>query len=197
MTKVHKLPAASKQEGYLTGHFLIAMPHMQDPRFKEAIIFLCGHDNQGAMGLVINKLIKSVTLDDLLQQLNLPKSPTVLNLDIHYGGPVEIGRGFMLHSTDYMTDVSVPVLKNVALSSTTVVLEDLLKGQGPKNILLALGYAGWSASQLEGEIKQNGWLTMPADAALIFDTEPDTLWKRTLRTLGITPSNLAPAAGHA
>ncbi len=184
-------------EYYLTGQILVAMPQMQDPRFKEAVIFMCGHDEQGAMGIVLNKLIDAVTLSDLLEQLNVSQEILTEDLRVHYGGPVEIGRGFVLHSSDYLGENSVEITNDIALSASTAVLNDVIQGRGPDHLLLALGYAGWSSGQLEEEILQNGWLTLPADASIIFDESPETLWRRTLEKFGVDPEHLFAHTGHA
>ena len=193
--KIKETPIDSQY--YLTGQILVAMPQMQDPRFKEAVIFMCGHDEQGAMGIVLNKLIEAVTLSDLLEQLEVNQTILTDDLEVHYGGPVEIGRGFVLHSSDYLGENSVEITNDIALSASTAVLNDVVQGQGPDHLLLALGYAGWSNGQLEAEIMQNGWLTLPADASIIFDSAPETLWRRTLKKMGINPEQLFSHTGHA
>lgn len=182
---------------YLTGQILVAMPQMQDPRFKEAVIFVCGHDDQGAMGIVVNKLIESITFQDLMKQLDLRPTKKAPSLKVHYGGPVEIGRGFVLHSSDYIADASVEVTDDIALSASTKILEDIVHGNGPDHILLALGYAGWGSGQLEAEIMKNGWLTLPADGSILFDKDPKTLWRRTLKKFGVDPDHLFSHSGHA
>ena len=144
-----KVKKIGETDFHLTGQILVAMPQMQDARFKKSIIFMCGHDDHGAMGIVVNKLIESVTFDDLLEQLNLENIDKALDIQVHYGGPVEIGRGFVLHSTDYMAEASVEVTTDIALSASTTVLDDVVLGNGPDHILLALGYAGWSAASLK------------------------------------------------
>tara|TARA_R110002111_G_scaffold126696_2_gene191306 strand:+ start:545 stop:1135 length:591 start_codon:yes stop_codon:yes gene_type:complete len=192
-----KVKKIGETDFHLTGQILVAMPQMQDPRFKKSVIFMCGHDDHGAMGIVVNKLIESVTFEDLLQQLNLENIDKSLDIQVHYGGPVEIGRGFVLHSTDYMAEASVEVTNDIALSASTTVLDDVILGNGPDHILLALGYAGWSSGQLEEEIMKNGWLTLPADGSILFDTKPDTLWQRTLQKFGVDPDHLFAHTGHA
>ncbi len=186
-----------KDDFYLTGQILVAMPQMQDPRFKSAVIFMCGHDEQGAMGIVVNKLIDSVTLADLLEQLDIARDIPLNDLKVHYGGPVEIGRGFVLHSSDYLGENSVEITSDIALSASTNVLNDVVQGNGPDHLLLALGYAGWSSGQLENEIMQNGWLTLPADGSILFDKDPQTLWRRTLQKFGVDPDHLFAHTGHA
>lgn len=182
---------------YFAGHLLVAMPHMQDPRFKEAIIFMCGHDEQGAMGIVINKLIEAVSLEDLLEQLGLDPELPGHELRVHYGGPVELGRGFVLHTSDYLGENSVEITSEVALSASTNVLQDVVDGHGPDHLLLALGYAGWSSGQLESEIMENGWLLLPAEASILFDPDPESLWRRTLQKFGVDPDHLSTESGHA
>lgn len=183
--------------GYLTGQFLIAMPQMKDPRFKESVILVCGHDDQGAMGIVLNKLIESVKFEELIEQLDLTVEDDVPPLKIHYGGPVEIGRGFVLHSSDYDSNNSIFVTNDIALAASTSVLDDLMKGHGPNHVLLALGYAGWSAGQLETEIMQNGWLTLPATLDTVFHSSPENLWNTILALNGINPEHLFAHVGHA
>lgn len=187
-----------QKSSYLTGQFLIAMPQMKDPRFKEAVILICGHDEQGAMGIVLNKLIETVQFDDLVKQLDLSVDPEdVPPLNVHYGGPVEIGRGFVLHSTEYPSQNSVFVTDEIALAASTTILHDVIHGQGPRHVLLALGYAGWSTGQLEEEIMQNGWLTLSSSLENVFYKEPETLWHTILISNGIDPTFLSTQAGHA
>jgi putative transcriptional regulator len=186
-----------KGVGYLTGQFLIAMPQMKDPRFKEAVILVCGHDEQGAMGIVLNKLIESVKFEELIEQLDLSLENGIPPLKIHYGGPVEIGRGFVVHSRDYESTTSVPITSDIALAASTAVLDDLMHGHGPQHVILALGYAGWSAGQLETEIMQNGWLTLPATVETVFHSSPTDLWHTVLALHGINPEHLFAHAGHA
>jgi putative transcriptional regulator len=187
----------SSQTGYLVGQLLVAMPQMTDPRFHESVILLCSHDENGAMGVVVNKVIDSLSFSDLLKQLNIALPSESNAPKIHYGGPVEIGRGFVLHSADYTSPTSKSVTKAISLSATTTIIEDCIQGQGPKQILIALGYAGWSAGQLESEIMKNGWLTVEADPSLIFSEDALSIWRRTLEKIGVTPENLSTFSGHA
>ena len=187
----------SSQTGYLVGHLLVAMPQMTDPRFHESVILMCNHDEKGAMGIVINKVIDSISFEDLLKQLNIALPNKSLSFKIHFGGPVEIGRGFVLHSTDYSNPLSKAVTKEISLSATTTIIEDCIQGQGPKQVLIALGYAGWGTGQLESEIMKNGWLTVEADPNLIFSEDALSIWRRTLEKMGITLENLSTSSGHA
>ncbi len=181
----------------LTGKLLVAMPQLMDPRFTHAVILICGHDKQGAMGLVLNRLIDSLTLQELLDQLNI-KAPVIKEeIPIHFGGPVEMGRGFILHSTDYLHKASVKVNDDVALTATIDILNEIANGHGPQHKILALGYTGWSAGQLEIELHQNSWLVIEADLDHIFTKELDLLWKKTINKIGVDPELLSLEAGHA
>lgn len=183
--------------GYLTGQLLIAMPHMQDPRFERSVIYVCVHNAEGAMGLVVNRLADELTFPDLLQQLGIEISQDPSDLPIHIGGPVESGRGFVLHTSDYRQGSTIRVDEQVNLTATVDILKDIAEGRGPRQALLALGYAGWGAGQLDGEIQQNAWLNVPADEALIFDTDFAHKWERSIAKLGVDVSLLSGDAGHA
>ncbi|MEQ8814353.1 MAG: YqgE/AlgH family protein [Thalassobaculum sp.] len=186
-------------EGYLAGQILIAMPSMSDPRFARTVIYLCAHNADGAMGLVLNRLISSITFKDLLDELKVeepaPEEATVPA--IHFGGPVETGRGFVLHSADYVGPDSMPLTGTFALTATVDILKAIAAGQGPEQHLLALGYAGWGPGQLDGELQENAWLSVEADPDLVFDGELDDKWERALAKLGISASLLSSDAGHA
>lgn len=188
----------------LEGQFLIAMPSMGDPRFERTVIYLCAHSREGAMGFVINQTMERPTVPEFLRQLNIINEDEVDNvpealraLPLHTGGPVEPGRGFVLHSPEYALDTTVRIDPNVSLTATLEILRAIATGRGPRHILLALGYSGWAAGQLEEEIASNGWLTSPADAALLFDLSQDGKYERALQKLGINPSLLSGDAGHA
>ena len=185
------------ESGYLTGQLLIAMPTMRDPRFEKSVIYMCVHNAEGAVGLVLNRQIESITFPDLLKQLNIEPADSAPNLPIHFGGPVETGRGFVLHSADYGQTGTIMVGDMVGLTATVDILKDMAVHRGPKNSLLALGYAGWGPGQLDGEIQQNAWLNVPADEGLIFDSAIDTKWARAIAKIGIDPSLLSGDAGHA
>ena len=173
------------ESGYLTGQLLIAMPNMRDPRFEKTVIYMCVHNAEGAVGLVVNRQIESITFPDLLRQLNIEPSDTPPDLPIHFGGPVETGRGFVLHSADYGQTGTIMVGDLIGLTATVDILKDMAAHRGPRNSLLALGYAGWGPGQLDGEIQQNAWLNVPADEGLIFDSEIDTKWTRAIAKIGI------------
>ena len=185
------------KQDYLTGKFIIAMPGMQDPRFEDAIIYVCGHDNTGAMGLIINKLVESISFRGLLDQLDIESQGSVPNIPVHFGGPVEMGRGFVLHTSDYTNDSSVKIGDEIILTATIDVLEDMARGKGPQLSLLALGYAGWSPGQLEAEIQKNGWLEIEADLTILFKTNLEQRRTKALEKIGIDPSMLSTTSGHA
>ncbi len=193
------MPSTSGKSGsgYLTGQLLIAMPQMNDPRFERAVIYICAHTADGAMGLVVNREIEALTFPDLLKQLNIDAEVVDDKIQVLFGGPVETGRGFVLHSSDYVQNTTMLVDKRVGLTATMEVLKDIASGNGPRLNLLALGYAGWGPGQLDAEIHANGWLTVPADDGLIFDPDLDNKWERALAKIGIDFSMLSGDAGHA
>ena len=183
--------------GYLTGQLLIAMPNMRDPRFTRTVIYVCAHNADGAMGLVVNRLVGSVTFPDLLKQLGIDTEAATEEIRVHFGGPVESGRGFVLHSGEYHHATTLQVVEQMALTATLDILQDMAKGRGPRRSLLALGYAGWGAGQLDAEIRSNGWLNVAADDQLVFDQNLDTKWERAIAKLGVDPALLSSDAGHA
>ncbi|WP_368414202.1 YqgE/AlgH family protein [Falsiroseomonas sp.] len=189
--------AAPKGEGWLTGQLLVAMPNMQDPRFARSVICLCAHSDDGAMGIVLNKPLASLTFDELLKQLDLDPIPPQRRIRLMAGGPVENGRGFVLHTTDWATDGSLTVQPGLALTASVDILKAIAGGGGPREGVLALGYAGWGPGQLESEIQQNAWLSVPADERLLFAAAPDTLWREALAKLHIDPALLSGVAGRA
>lgn len=191
----------SIDEGYpltsLAGHMLIAMPQMQDRRFERSVILLCAHNEDGAMGLVVNKLIDSLTLPELLDQLGIAAAGLKGKAHVHFGGPVESGRGFVLHSNDYSEEGTITVGGNMALTATLDILRAIGRGDGPRRSLLALGYAGWGPGQLDAEIQANGWLHVAADEGIVFGDDFKDKWQRALGKLGIDPIALSGDAGHA
>lgn len=184
----------------LTGKFLIAMPGMGDPRFEHSVIAVCAHSDEGAMGLIINKPLPSPAFSDLLESLDIDRPGADIRLDqpILFGGPVETGRGFVLHSPDWTTgEGQMEVTDRLRMTGTRDILEDIARGRGPNQALMALGYAGWGPGQLEEEILDNGWLTADSDADLALDSDHETKWVRALEGMGIDPRTLSAAAGHA
>ena len=188
---------ASTEDGYLTGQLLIAMPTMGDPRFERTVIYLCAHSADGAMGLVVNKQAEEIDFPELLKQLEIETEGVQNPIPVLVGGPVESGRGFVLHSLDYRQDSTLEVTEDVGLTATVDILRSIAEGEGPARSLLTLGYAGWSAGQLDSEIQANGWLNVSADASLLFDDDLGEKWDRAVRKVGIDPSFLSAEAGHA
>lgn len=186
-----------RDDGYLTGQLLVAMPQMLDERFVKTVIYMCAHTEDGAMGLVVNKILEDIDFPDLLDQLDLSTSSGGDDIRVHFGGPVESGRGFVLHSSDYQQDATMVIDEQIALTATTDILRDIAEGDGPQSSLLALGYAGWGPGQLDSEIQANGWLSVDADPGLIFGAEPDKTWQGALAKIGIDVSMLSGDAGHA
>jgi putative transcriptional regulator len=182
---------------FLTGHLLIAMPTMEDPRFAHSVIYLCAHTPEGAMGLVLNRPLQKPKFDDLLRQLEVAPVPPARRIRLCQGGPMDNARGFVLHTTDWTGEGSLRVNDAVALTASLDVLKAIAEGNGPREGILALGYAGWGAGQLDAEIQQNAWLSVPADEAIVFDGDNDTKWRRALAKLHIDPLLLSGAAGHA
>jgi len=191
--------AASLDRTSLTGQLLIAMPQMQDPRFARTVIYLCAHGSEGAMGLVVNKFLDNppVTLSRLMGQLGIEAEGLKADPPVHRGGPVEEGRGFVLHSADYTEEATLVVGNNVALTATLDILRAIGRGEGPKRSLLALGYAGWGPGQLDAEMQANGWLHVDADEALVFDPNSDDKWQQALAKIGVDLTALSGDAGHA
>jgi putative transcriptional regulator len=181
----------------LTGQILIAMPAMGDPRFAQAVIYLCDHTANGAMGIVINRPLDNPSFEDLLRQLNIDPVPPARTIHLCSGGPVDNARGFVLHSADWTGEGSLRVDDGIALTASLDVLKAIAGGGGPKQGVLALGYTGWGPGQLDAEMQQNAWLSAPADPALVFDDDYETKWRRALAALRVDPLALSNAAGHA
>ena len=182
---------------YLDGQLLVAMPGMGDPRFERTVIYLFAHSPSGAMGLVVNKALDSITFPDLMQQLNIDPGPQAEQIIVHFGGPVETGRGFVLHSADYVRDATMMIGDGMALTATVDVLKAIAAGEGPRRSLLALGYAGWAPGQLDAELQANGWLVVPSDEDLVFGPDLGSKWPAAVAKLGIDLSHLSGEAGHA
>lgn len=190
---------------YLDGQLLIAMPGIGDPRFERSVIYMCAHSEQGAMGLIINKTAPMMSFGDLYSQLDLrpkgehPEPPRgIMDMPVLFGGPVEQGRGFVLHTSDYFTaESSLPVSASVALTATVDILRAMAEGAGPQRAVLALGYAGWAPGQLENEIQHNGWLTCAADEDILFGIGFGERYGAALRKLKIDPAMLSSDLGHA
>ena len=190
---------------YLDGQILIAMPVMEDERFARSVIYLCAHSSEGAMGIIVNRPAGSIDFPQLLVQLDIIKKTDQIKLPenaesmkVLKGGPVETGRGFVLHSSDFfIKDATLPIDEGICLTATVDILKAIAKGAGPKHAILALGYAGWAPGQLENEIQGNGWLHCDADSDLIFGGDVEEKYLRALRKIGIDPGMLSAEAGHA
>jgi putative transcriptional regulator len=182
----------------LTGQLLIAMPQMLDPRFARSVVYVCVHsEGEGAMGLVVNKPVASLTMDELFTHLKLEPTALGPSRPVNFGGPVEPGRGFVLHTADYREDATLVIGDGFAVTATLDILRAIGKGEGPQRCLLALGYAGWAPGQLDAEMQANGWLSVTADSDLVFDIDFDAKWQRALGKLGIDLTLLSTEAGHA
>ena len=184
-------------EGTLSGQLLIAMPNLQDPNFAGSVICLCAHSPGGAMGLILNKPIERLTFEALLKQVDVTPLPPARQIRLLAGGPVEESRGFVLHSGEWQAEGSLAVAGGWGLTASVEILKAIASGGGPRRCLLALGYAGWEAGQLEAEIAQNAWLSVEADEELIFGEDSATMWRRALAKLRVDPLLLSGAAGHA
>ncbi|MCF6320294.1 MAG: YqgE/AlgH family protein [Rhizobiaceae bacterium] len=189
---------------YLEGKFLIAMPGMGDTRFEKSVIYICAHTEKGAMGFMINRALSTPSISDFFTQLGIINKDEALDLSSNYknvqlytGGPVEPGRGFVLHSPEFKGESTLCVDENVCLTATLEILRAIVTGKGPKKILLALGYSGWAAGQLEEEIISNGWLISLADSKVIFGRNNTLKYEQALNILGVDPLLLSPDAGHA
>lgn len=191
------------RSGYLENQFLIAMPGMQDERFARAVVYMCAHSEEGAMGLVINRP-QALLFPDLLVQLGILDEAAAIRLPaekrdivVRNGGPVDRSRGFVLHSDDYIVESSMPISDDVCLTATVDILRAISTGTGPARAIMALGYSGWGAGQLESEIVQNGWLTCEASPELLFNSDIDTIYSHILATIGVDLTHLSNFAGHA
>jgi putative transcriptional regulator len=195
----------SPDHGYLDGQLLIAMPVMGDPRFERSVIYMCAHSSEGAMGIMVNRPAGSIDFPELLVQLDIIKEDDQIKLPenaesmkVLKGGPVDTGRGFVLHSSDfYIENATLRIDDGICLTATVDILKAIAKGAGPKHAILALGYAGWAPGQLENEIQGNGWLHCDADQDLIFGGDVEEKYARALRKIGIDPGMLSNDAGHA
>ena len=195
----------ARARGYLDGQMLIAMPAMSDERFARAVIYVCAHSTEGAMGIIVNQPAQNIKFPDLLVQLEVIPASERIELPVQAedvkvlkGGPVETGRGFVLHSADFFIENStLPIDEGICLTATLDILKAIARGNGPSNAVLALGYAGWAPGQLEQEIQENGWLHCAADRELIFGADTDAKYDKALRKIGIDLGQLSSESGHA
>ena len=181
----------------LIGHILVSMPSMLDERFYKSVIYLCAHSKEGSMGIIINKNIEHDNYPNLLEQLGIDKSLNNKKIFIRYGGPIDSRRGFVLHTDDVIQKGSLKIDEGIVLTSTAEIFDDIAKGKGPKTSILAIGYAGWGAGQLEYEIKQNSWMTLPVESSFIFDEQVSNKWDAAYKILGFDPAFLSQFSGNA
>lgn len=184
-------------QGYLTGQILIASPFMEDARFHQSVIYVCGHDDNGAMGFILNKPLSSVKFHDLLDQLHISHTSAQESFPVLYGGPMEAGRGFVLHSTEYHHPATVTINTDFAITATLDILKEIASTQGPKESLLALGYTGWAKGQLEKELHDNQWFVMRGSKHFVYETSLETMWKKAYEHLGINPHIIRNEGGVA
>jgi putative transcriptional regulator len=205
MRLTSKTAQKTSKRGYLDGQMLIAMPAMGDDRFSRSVIYVCAHSTEGAMGIIVNQPAADINFPDLLVQLEVIPAVDRIELPtragavkVLKGGPVETGRGFVLHSADYFIENStLPIDEGICLTATVDILKAIARGEGPASAILALGYAGWAPGQLEGEIQGNGWLHCAADPELIFGSDIDNKYEKAMRKIGIDLGMLSNEAGHA
>ncbi len=185
-----------RYNGTLNNHFLIAMPGLKDPYFVQSVTYICEHNQDGAIGLTINHP-SSLTVGELFEQLNLDNDNPFMQTPLLMGGPVQTERGFVLHSSEKCWDSTLSIANNISITASKDILVDIANNAGPDKLLVALGYAGWEAGQLEEEMSANSWLTVPADDSIIFDTAIEHRWKAAAQQLGIDVNLIANQAGHA
>lgn len=184
-------------DGHLAGRLLIAMPGMGDPRFQRSVIFVCAHSDEGAMGLIINKSAGDLSFPGMLEHLGIKTMRGGRDIRVRFGGPVERGRGFVLHSDDWGGEATMRVPGGLRMTATLDILEAMAGGGGPARALLALGYSGWGPGQLEDEIGRNDWLVAEPGAELVFSDEDPGKWAGALRLIGVDPVTLSAASGRA
>jgi putative transcriptional regulator len=185
-------------DGFLLGKLLVALPGMPDPRFEKSVIFMCAHTDEGAMGLIINKPLEGLSFRELIEKLDVYLTPSVSDLPVLFGGPVSTGQGFVLHTSEYAAKgATLPVTREVSLTTSVDILRDIAEGRGPQKAVFALGYAGWGPGQIEGELRTNGWIPCDPDKAILFDLGHDAKWKAALGKLGADITGLSAEAGRA
>jgi putative transcriptional regulator len=187
----------NNKDGYLSGQLLIASPALSDGCFDRTVIYVCEHNAEGAMGVIVNHPIANIRLGEILSALSLPTGNSVGDLPVYFGGPVESHRGFVLHSNDVVLDDSVVGTDGITLTASVGMLKGIADGHGPKHGFLVLGYAGWSAGQLESEIETGSWITAPASRDLVFGADNEMKWNLSAASLGVDLSRLSSVVGHA
>ena len=187
----------TEEDGYLNGKLLLAMPGLEDPRFNKSVLYIFTHNKDGAMGIVINQPINAVNFEDLAEQMSIDLKKVKVDIPVLFGGPMELSRGFVLHSSDYIKDETILTKDGLAVTGTIDILKDIVSGKGPKNRLFALGYAGWGPGQLEEEIQSNSWAMVEADKNLIFNIDLNRKWNGAFAKLGIDPALISSTHGNA
>lgn len=190
-------PNLLKGDSPLRNSLLVAMPSLRDGFFAKSVVYICAHSEAGAMGIVINQKLPDVDFGDLLSQLNLPESKLIVPPIVHFGGPVESGRGFVLHSQDFMREDTVRINEKMCITGTIDILRAIAEGRGPDKSVFALGYAGWGPGQLEAEMRANSWLTAPADDDIVFGQDLGHKWEKSFKRLGIDPLSISNMTGRA
>jgi putative transcriptional regulator len=196
-TGIGTFDLANREADRLSGQILVAMPTLTDPNFSQTVILVCAHSTDGAMGIILNRSLERPSFKGLLQQLDISPVPPQREIRLCAGGPVENARGFVVHTADWMVEGTLRVDDGLGLTTSLDILKAVAQGQGPRECLLALGYAGWGPGQLEAEFGQNSWLSVPADEALVFSGDNETRWRRAMEKLHVDPALLSPVAGHA
>lgn len=187
----------SRAGGYLEGQLLVATTAITESCFNRSVLYLCSHGKEGAMGVIINRIMPDLKYADVLKQLKIEKPFSFIDPSVYLGGPVESSRGLVVHSPDYSHSDTVVLSDDVAVTSNLQVLRDIVVGRGPKKHLLTLGYSGWGPGQLEAEIEANSWISVPANASLIFNTADSDKWVLAAQSLGVDMFKLSGAVGHA
>ena len=183
---------------YLEGQLLVATPNVMGSSFKQSVILMCAHSHEGAMGIIINHTLENLSYEDLFEQLSMPADKLKNTLPVHYGGPVEVNRGFVIYRHDEkFLDDAMLIIGEIAISVSLNLLQAIAAGEGPKDRLLALGYAGWAPGQLEAEIKINSWISVPVSSELLFDQNNPRKWERAAMLQAVDLSKLSTVAGHA
>ena len=190
-------PELLKGDSPFKNCLLVATPGLQEGFFSKSVVYICAHSPAGAMGIVINQPLPDIAFGDLLEQLNLPESTLRVEPVVHFGGPVEAGRGFVLHSRDFIRADTMHITDDICITGTVDILRAMAAGQGPHKSIFALGYAGWGPGQLEAEVESNSWLTIPADEDLLFGGDLPGKWSKALGRMGVDPAMLSAHAGHA
>lgn len=184
-------------DGYLTGQLLVATPQIQFSCFHRSVVYLASHTAEGAMGFIINQKMQHLSLAGVMQHFRLPVDDSIVEDPIYFGGPIDTARGYVLHSSDYSSFGTTPANYALSITSSLNILKDIAAGKGPARKLMILGYSGWSAGQLEAELKQNSWITVPATEELLFGENIADKWMLSNKSLGVDPYRISDVAGHA